>query len=256
MSKGIFTNLTYPAAGYATSGSAALTTLVNKQYVARPAAGSTAATAYNPDVNYTSFWSEYNGFTLTTANATFMRVDFYLVNCSAVITTGACQSGIIGPLNTQYYAAKALTSTKATYISAVVALAGYTVATFQAPQAQAFATAVAADVGVAASAVTITSVTAPPATGRHLLQSSVLVAFTVATTVSNSVAVSAAVANGMTAAQLTTAGLSSATGVTVTSAPVTAPSATPPAAAALASPAPRAAASLLLAAAAAALVAL
>ena len=254
---GIFTQATYPAVGYITSSgnNAAINQLVNVQYKARPAAGTAAASSYNPDVNYTQFWSEYNGFTLTTANATMMRVDFYLVNCSAVITTGACAAGAIGPVYTQYFAAKAISSNATTYISAVVTLGGYSVSTFLAPQAAAFSAAVATDAGVAASAVTVTSVTAVAAAGRHLLQSSVSVGFTVKTTASNAVAVSGAIANGMTAAQLQAAGLSAATGATVTTAPTTAQSATAPVPAAIASPAPRAAASGALLVAAAALAA-
>jgi hypothetical protein len=240
VSSGIFTSATYPPSGYAPAGSAALSTLVSTQYKAQPAAGAilgsagaakAASTSYNPDVNYTSWWSEYNGFTLTTANATAMRVDFYLVNCSAVITTGACSGGVIGPLNTQYYPAKALTSTAPKYVSATLSVAGYTVATFLAPQAAAFKAAVAADAGVTAAAVTITSVAASAAAGRHLLQSSVAVTFSVATTVSGAAAVATAIGNGMTGAQLVAAGLSAATGATVTTAPVTAASATAPVAA-------------------------
>lgn len=259
----IFTQATYPTAGYATSSSnsAAINKLVNAAYTAKPAPGTALSPgvkpAYNPDVNYTQFWSEYNGFTLTTANATMMRVDFYLVNCSAVITTGACAAGAIGPVYTQYFAAKNITSTVTTYISAVVTLGGYSVATFLAPQAAAFATAVAIDAGVAASAVTVTSVAAVAAAGRHLLQSSVAVGFSVKTTASNAVAVSGAIANGMTAVQLQAAGLTAATGATVTTAPTTAQLATAPVAAvvATASPAPRAAATSALLGAAAAVLA-
>ena len=88
MSVGYVPSAVYPASGYATTGSAAMNALLANQYKAQPAAGSAPATppgatpsaAYNPDVNFTTFWSEYNGFTLTTCNATFMRVDFYLVN--------------------------------------------------------------------------------------------------------------------------------------------------------------------------------
>jgi len=245
LADGTFTPSSYPSTGYFTAGSAALSTMISAAYVAKPAPGTvTSKTKYNPDVNYTTFYSEFNGFTITTANATMMRVDFYLVNCTAVFSTGSCSSGAIGPLNSQYYAAKTLTSTAPTYVSAVVTVTGYSVATFKGPQAAAFAAAVAADANVAASAVTVTSVTAP-SSGRHLLQSSVVVGFSIATTVSRAVAVSSAVANGMTAAQLVTAGLTSATAVTVATAPITGPSDTAPTAAVgLASSAVRAGASV------------
>ena len=230
---GVFNATTYPAAGYTTStdGTAALQMLVSKQYVAMPAANAAASSSYNPDVNNTQFWSEFNGFTLSTVNATYMRVDFYLVNCTAVISTGAC-TNTIGPVNTQYYPAKNITSTTTTYVTAAYTLAGYTVATFNAAAATAFVAAVAADLGVAASAVTITSVAAPPA-GRHLLQTSVLVAFSVATPTSGAAAVTTGILNGIAPAQLVAAGLTLATGVTVTTSPAL--TATAPAAVTIAS---------------------
>jgi hypothetical protein len=52
-----------------------------------------------------------------------------------------------------------------------------------------------------------------------LLQSSVLVSFSVATPTSGAAAVSTGIANGITTAQLPAAGLSSATGLTVSSTP-------------------------------------
>ena len=108
----VFTAATYPgyAGGYAAAGSSALSTLAAATYGAQPATGTASAVAYNPDVNYTQFWSDYNGFTITVANATTMAVSFYLVNCSQVISTGACAPGYIGPLATQYFPAKNLAS--------------------------------------------------------------------------------------------------------------------------------------------------
>ena len=217
----VFNTSSYPAAGYTTStdGTGAISTLISKVYKAMPVAGAVASKpSYNPDVNYTQFWSEFNGFTLSTVNATFMRVDFYLVNCTAVITTGNC-TNVIGPLNTQYYPAKNITNSAITYVSAAYTLAGYTVSTFNAAAASAFIAAVAADLSVTNSSVKITSVTAPPASGRHLLQGSVVVAFYVATPVSGAAAVSNGIQNGIAPAQLVAAGLTSATGVTVTTSP-------------------------------------
>jgi hypothetical protein len=217
-----------------------------------PPAGTTD---FNPDVALTQFYSEYNGFTLTTVNATWMRVDFYLVNCSAVLFTGACSPTVIGPLNTQYHPAKAITSTAVTYIAAAVTLSGYTAASFSTAAQTAFKAAVAADLGVAASAVTITSVADAAAAGgrRHVLQAgSIVVGFAVSTPASGAAAVAAGIVNGMTVAQLTAAGLTSATGVAVTAAPTS--SATAPVATAAVSAAPAASALVALAAAAAALL--
>ena len=68
-----------------------------------------------------------------------------------------------------------------------VTLSGYSVATFNTAAQAAFSAAVAATLGISASAVTVTSVTAP--VGRHLLQASgVVVAFTVSTTLSTAAA--------------------------------------------------------------------
>ena len=68
------------------------------------------------------------------------------------------------------------------YIAAAVTLSGYTTATFGTAQAAAFTSVVATYIGVPASAITITSVTAAAAAGRHLLQSGVTVSLTVTTT--------------------------------------------------------------------------
>ena len=216
----LFNATTYPAAGYATFGDStgAVQTLINAQYKAMPAAGVAASSAaYNPDVNNTQFWSEMNGFTLSTVNATYMRVDFYLVNCSAVMSTGNC-SNVIGPINTQYFPAKNITSTIVTYVSAAYTLSGYSVATFNTAAATAFIAAVAADLTVNTSAVTITSVTAPPA-GRHLLQSSVVVAFSVATPTSSAAAIATGILNGIAPSVLVANGLTNAVGVAVATAP-------------------------------------
>jgi len=222
----IFNKTTYPASGFATNGTAALTAVINGFYSAQPAAGTvTNTTSYAPDANFTQFWSEYNGFTLTTVNATFMRVDFYLVNCTTVITTGNC-TNVIGPVNTQYYPAKPLNGTTTPmYVNSTVSLVGYTVSTFNSAAQLSFRTAVANATGVAASAVAINSITAP--SGRHLLQNSVSVTYTVTTTQANMAAVSTAMATGPTPAQLQAAGLTAATGLTVTSAPSVSTTASP-----------------------------
>lgn len=78
----------YPPAGYALAGGQHLTELINKSYSPYPPRRGVAA--YNPDVNRTQFWSEFNGFVLCTANAAALSCSVHLVNCSAVATTGSC----------------------------------------------------------------------------------------------------------------------------------------------------------------------
>jgi hypothetical protein len=238
LGKGYLNASNHPQSGYATStdGSSVISILQSKSYVAQPTGAVAAAAAYNPDVNFLQFWSEFNGFTMSALNATYMRVDFYLVNCTNVLLTGAC-TNTIGPLNTQYYPAKGITSSTPTYVSATYTLAGYSAATFNSAARAAFIQAVATDLSVATTAVTITAVADASSSGRHLLQSSVLVSFSVATPTSGAAAVSTGIANGITTAQLTAAGLSAATGLTVSSTPTltsTAPVAVSSAAPALA----------------------
>ena len=118
-------------------------------------------------------------------------------------------------------------------VRATVSLSGFTVATFNTTMQAAFTSTLASTLNVFPYAITITSVTATAAAGgRHLLQSGVTVAFTVAspssalaTTLTTNVA-AATSSTGAFSSNLNTAlaaaGASSATTVTVVSAPVAA----------------------------------
>jgi hypothetical protein len=102
------------------------------------------------------------------------------------------------------------------YVSATATLGGYSVTTFGTAQAAQFKGAVAIALSVSSSVVAITSVMAPA--GRHLLQSSVSVAFTVTTTSSAASSVSSAltVVTGTGAVSMfQSAGLTSCTFVVV-----------------------------------------
>ena len=217
----VLTSSNYPKSGYATStdGSTTIATIQNKTYVAQPSGSVPASNGYNPDVNFMQFWSEYNGFTLSSLNATYMRVDFYLVNCTNVLLTGAC-TNTIGPLNTQYYPAKNITSSAATFVVAAYTLAGYSASSFNTAARNSLVSAIASDLSVATSAVTLVRIVDASISGRHLLQSSaVTVTFSVSTPTSKAAAVASGIANGLTTSQLSSAGLSAASGVTVTTAP-------------------------------------
>jgi hypothetical protein len=52
-------------AGFTTGAAAAVQAAGNTAYVPQPAAGATGPAAYNPDVRAATFWSNYNGFTMT-----------------------------------------------------------------------------------------------------------------------------------------------------------------------------------------------
>ena len=107
-------------------------------------------------------------------------------------------------------------TTANTFVSATLALSGYTVASFGTGEAAAFKGAIAAPIGVAASDVTITSVAAA-ARRRLLATSGVSVAFSVRTSASVS-SVTAAVTS-VTASSLRSAGLSQLTAVAVSGTP-------------------------------------
>ena len=80
-------------------------------------------------------------------------------------------------------------------ITASVSVQGYTVATFTQAAQTAFVTAMAGAINVPASSINITSVAAPPS-GRHLLQSGVVVTFAVASSSSTAAnTIAAAVSN-------------------------------------------------------------
>ena len=172
-------------------------------------------------------------------NATFMKIEFYLVNCTLQAWGQPCNPTPIGPLSTIYVPAKRAAATpivvpagSKAYVSAVVQLSGITAASFGAAQKTQFATVMAAQLGngVAVTDITITSVTdiAGGRRSRSLLSAGVNVAFTVATSSpAASVAVSAAiVSTTANSAALTSAlqagGLTGVTGVVLTTPPTTA----------------------------------
>jgi hypothetical protein len=83
-------------------------------------------------------------------------------------------------------------------VSATISLAGLTVATFNTTAQAAFTSTLATTLSVFPNAITITSITAAAATGgRHLLQSGVVVAFSVA---SPTAAIATTTSTGITAA--------------------------------------------------------
>ena len=115
-----------------------------------------------------------------------------------------------------------------TVLASSMALAGITVAQFTPAAQMAFVSALAPQLGVAASAITVTGVTAATSGGRHLLQTGVVVAFTVSTPdASAAAAVTAAIvaapaSPAFTASlntQLVAAGAPATTGVVVMAMP-------------------------------------
>lgn len=107
-------------------------------------------------------------------------------------------------------------STTTVYVSATISLGGYTTSTFGTTQASQFKSALATILNVQSIAVTITSVMSP--SGRHLLQSAVLVAFSVATTTTSASSLSASL-TGVTGSSaisaFQTAGLNACTSVAI-----------------------------------------
>jgi len=154
--------------------------------------------------------------------------------------------------------------TSTVYVAATATLDGYTTATFGTAETAQFSRAMASSLGVAASSVTVTGVSAAPAPAGRRLLSGVVVAFTVATTVSSSATLTTALAAPLSATTFQAAGLTQVTTVAAAPAASTATPPTPIVAASLpqtgsgaapASAAPASArASVVLALAAAALV--
>lgn len=183
---------------------------------------------------------------MTTVNATFMKIEFYLVNCTQQAWGLPCSPTPIGPLNTMYLPAKRSPATPVTiptgskaYVAAVVQLSGITAASFGAAQASQFSIVMSSQIGagVAPADVTVTSVTdiAGGRRSRALLATGVNVGFSVAT---SSPAAAVAVSSSIVAvtsnsAALTSAlqagGLTGVTGVALTTAPTTSVSASAPA---------------------------
>lgn len=93
---------------------AALRVFVEGQYKPPPPPGVAGSSKSNPDVNFTKFLSDHQGFVLVTVNKTHMKLDYYFVNCTRLFWTGECESGIIGPVFSSFRAAKALAPTTTT----------------------------------------------------------------------------------------------------------------------------------------------
>lgn len=127
-------------------------------------------------------------------------------------------------------------------VSAAMTLAGITAAQFNAAAKTAFIAALAAQLSVATTTIAVTGVTDAPASGRHLLATGAVVAFTVSTL---SPSAATAVTTAVTAAgtsttfrtalntQLVAAGAPATTGLTLSTAPTTAVSSAAPARAAI-----------------------
>ena len=121
---------------------------------------------------------------------------------------------------TQYYPAKNITSSATTFVVAAYKLAGYSASSFNTAARNSLVSAIASDLSVATSAVTLVRIVDASISGRHLLQSSaVTVTFSVSTPTNKAAAVASGIANGLTTSQLNSAGLSAASGVTVATAP-------------------------------------
>jgi hypothetical protein len=122
--------------------------------------------------------------------------------------------------------------TAVAFVSAIATLTGYTSATFGSIEFAAFDTAMATQLSVPVSAVIITSVTDAVVSGRHLLATSIVVAYSVQTTVAGLATMRTAMAAPLSVAAFQSAGLTSVSAIsaTVSSAPTsTTPSpSTPP----------------------------
>ena len=123
--------------------------------------------------------------------------------------------------------------TSTVYVAASATLDGYTVADFGTAETAQFARAMASSLGVAASAVTVTGVSAAPAPAGRRLLSGVVVAFTVTTTVSSSATLTTALAAPLSATTFQSAGLTKVTTVAAAPAASTATAPTPIVAASL-----------------------
>lgn len=177
-------------AGYATGAAAVTQANGSTPYAAQPSSSAAAPAAYNPDVLATSFWSNFNGFTMTTVNATSMKIDYYLVNCTLQAWGVPCSPVPIGPVYTLYRPAKTPAVPTGTAQAFFVALAGVTASNFASLTSKtAFVAAVAQTIGVPANTITFNGTSAGPS-------GSLVVAFTVysATPATVATAVAAAVA--------------------------------------------------------------
>ena len=172
-----------PAAGYAAGSAAATQAQVSYPLSQQPTSGTKASAKYNPDVGSTTFWSNYNGFTMTTVNTTTMKIEFYLVNCTLQAFGLPCSQALIGPLSTVYMPAKtpsiAAVPAGAPVVTASLTLAGILPAQFVGITQAAFISTVATTLAVPSTSVVITSVTA--SSRRRLLAAGSTVTFSVVT---------------------------------------------------------------------------
>jgi len=113
------------------------------------------------------------------------------------------------------------------YTSATATLSGYSVATFGASQAAGFTTAMAGQMSVNSSAITITAVSDVSVRRRQLLSAGVAVAFTVQTTMAQQAAMRAAIVAPLSAAAFRSAGLTAVTSVTAAPSAATSTPSTP-----------------------------
>ena len=170
-------------AGYATGATAIGFTASYNGMAAQPAAGMANSAAYNADVNNTQFWSNYNGFTMTTVNATFMKIEYFLINCTMQAYGQACSPTPIGPLNTVYLPAKPKPAAPTgTPVSSSLTLNGVNFAVLTTAQQAGFKATfqalMALQLSVPATSILITSVTSTTRR-RTLLAPTTTVAFTV-----------------------------------------------------------------------------
>ena len=98
-------------------------------------------------------------------------------------------------------------------------LSGYTASTFGTAQAAAFKSVLATSAGVTFSSVYITSVTNAAGSGRHLLQASVTVGYSILVPATANVTAAISSITAITTSSLVSAGLTSCTGVAVATAP-------------------------------------
>ena len=104
-------------------------------------------------------------------------------------------------------------------ISGAHTLSGYTASTFGTAEAAAFKSVLAASAGVTSSSVYITSVANAAGSGRHLLQASVTVGYSILVPATANVTAAISSISAITASSLVSAGLTSCTGVAVATAP-------------------------------------
>jgi hypothetical protein len=214
---------TFPAA-YATGAAAVTQAVGNTAFAPQPSSTVAGSAKYNPDVMAASFWSNMNGFTMTTVNATTMKIDYYLVNCTMQAWGVPCSPVPIGPVYTLYRPAKTPAVPTGTAQAFYVALAGVNASNFATLTSKtAFVAAVALTVAVPANSIVFTGTSPGPS-------SSLVVAFTIYSVVPYTVAnlVSSALAAPSTLLANINAGLASCNIAATVSSAAFAPSPPPP----------------------------